>query len=448
MKILIADDDQSLARVIQMQLEKQDYQVKIAFDGEECLQKLESQHFDACILDLNMPLRSGLEVLEELQPELPCPVIVLTAYENLETAVRAIKLGAFDYLTKPFEKEKLSRTIQLACRQWNLDRENEDLKRQLFEKKHDDFVKMGDLKLQKIIDQAARSDEVIFISGETGTGKDYLARYIHALSSRSDDPFLAINCAAIPENLLESELFGHKKGSFTGASMDKTGIFEEVGKGILFLDEIGDMPLALQAKILRVLENKTYRRLGDVKESQFGGRVLSASNKDLEQLMRDGLFREDLLYRLNTIPIRLPPLRERTHEIEIYLQRFAPDKRIQESAIKFLQQRRWSGNIRELKNYCARMHVFIETTRVTKKQLLSLDGLLANRNLSSNFVLPEEGLCIEELLDDLLVQALERSDQNQTKAGELLGLTRQQVIHRMRKWKNPAPSSEPHRSIL
>jgi len=440
MKILIADDDQSLARVIQMQLEKQDFQVEIAFDGEQCLEKLDHRDFDACILDLNMPLKSGLEVLEELEPDLPCPIIVLTAYENLETAVKAIKLGAFDYLTKPFEKEKLSRTIQLAHRQWSLDRENENLKRQLFEKKNEDFVKIGDLKLQKIIDQAAHSDEVIFISGETGTGKDYLARYIHALSTRSDHPFLAINCAAIPENLLESELFGHKKGSFTGASMDKTGFFEEVGQGILFLDEIGDMPLILQSKILRVLENRTYRRLGDVKESVFKGRVLSASNKDLEELVRDGLFREDLLYRLNTIPILLPPLRERIDEIEQYLQRFAPDKRLEDAALKFLKQRRWSGNIRELKNYCARMRVFIETTRVTKKQLSSLDGLLANRH-RSNIILPEDGLRIEELFDDLLVQALERCAQNQTKAGELLGLTRQQVIHRMRKWKNHAPDS-------
>ncbi len=440
MKILIADDDQSLARVIQMQLEKQDFQVEIAFDGEQCLEKLDHRDFDACILDLNMPLKSGLEVLEELEPDLPCPIIVLTAYENLETAVKAIKLGAFDYLTKPFEKEKLSRTIQLAHRQWSLDRENENLKRQLFEKKNEDFVKIGDLKLQKIIDQAAHSDEVIFISGETGTGKDYLARYIHALSTRSDHPFLAINCAAIPENLLESELFGHKKGSFTGASMDKTGFFEEVGQGILFLDEIGDMPLILQSKILRVLENRTYRRLGDVKESVFKGRVLSASNKDLEELVRDGLFREDLLYRLNTIPILFPPLRERIDEIEQYLQRFAPDKRLEDAALKFLKQRRWSGNIRELKNYCARMRVFIETTRVTKKQLSSLDGLLANRH-RSNIILPEDGLRIEELFDDLLVQALERCAQNQTKAGELLGLTRQQVIHRMRKWKNHAPDS-------
>ena len=440
MKILIADDYQSLARVIQMQLEKQDFQVEIAFDGEQCLEKLDHRDFDACILDLNMPLKSGLEVLEELEPDLPCPIIVLTAYENLETAVKAIKLGAFDYLTKPFEKEKLSRTIQLAHRQWSLDRENENLKRQLFEKKNEDFVKIGDLKLQKIIDQAAHSDEVIFISGETGTGKDYLARYIHALSTRSDHPFLAINCAAIPENLLESELFGHKKGSFTGASMDKTGFFEEVGQGILFLDEIGDMPLILQSKILRVLENRTYRRLGDVKESVFKGRVLSASNKDLEELVRDGLFREDLLYRLNTIPILLPPRRERIDEIERDLQRFAPDKRLEDAALKFLKQRRWSGNIRELKNYCARMRVFIETTRVTKKQLSSLDGLLANRH-RSNIILPEDGLRIEELFDDLLVQALERCAQNQTKAGELLGLTRQQVIHRMRKWKNHAPDS-------
>lgn len=440
MNILIVDDDESLARIIEMQLIKQGHSISTAFDGEQCLAMFDSNCFDLCILDLNMPKLNGLQVLESLGQSLPCPFIILTAYEKLEMAVKAIKLGAFDYLTKPFEKEKLSRTIELAYKQWHLDLENESLRQRLFERENEDFVKIGDAKLQRIIEQAARSDEIIFISGETGTGKDYLARYIHALSKRSSQPFLAVNCAAIPENLLESELFGHVKGSFTGALSDKVGILEETGEGILLLDEIGDMPLSVQAKVLRVLENRTYRRLGDVKERKFMGRILSASHRNMMSLVQTGEFREDLFYRLNTIPILLPPLRERIDDIDIYLKRFAPNKKLQESAVKYLKQRKWDGNIREFKNYCARMKVFIEGSRVSKKQLLNLEGLLLTQQTQSSFVLPETGTNLEALFDDLLIQALDRCNQNQTRAGELLGLSRQQVIHRMRKWRKDAVS--------
>ncbi|MCJ8344012.1 sigma-54 dependent transcriptional regulator [bacterium] len=435
MKILVCDDDRSLARIIQLQLQSHDNQVDLAFHGEECLEKLASNDYDVCILDLNMPVKDGIEVLKDLESQAPCPIIVLTAYEQLETAVKAMKLGAFDYLTKPFDALKLHRTTVLAKSHWDLRNENKDLKKQLFLQENDEFVAIQDEKLQKIIDLAARSDESILISGETGTGKDYLANYIHSLSSRNQETFLAINCAAIPENLLESELFGHVKGAFTGAIQDKIGILQEVGNGTLLLDEIADMSLAIQAKILRVLESKTYRILGKSKESQFRGRILSASHKNLEQLVQEGHFREDLLYRLNTIPITIPPLRERSQEIDIYLDKFLPKKQLQESAIKYLKENHWSGNIRQFKNYCARLRIFISSNKVTKKQLLELEELLNQpSSKSKQFELPEEGINVENVIDDFLNQALKRCHQNQTRAGELLGLTRQQVIHRMRKW--------------
>lgn len=434
LRILVADDDRSLARVLQIQLGQFDYEVYTVYNGKECLEELQKNSYDLTILDLNMPVKNGIEVLQTISSNMPCPVIVLTAYEDLEMAVRSVKLGAFDYLTKPFEKDKLIHTIEMAIEQWRLDRENENLKARLFEKEHVDYVPIQDSALQGIIKRSARSDEVILIHGETGTGKEYLARYIHAISKRSESPFLALNCAAIPESLLESTLFGHVCGAFTGAANDHDGLLHDVANGTLFLDEIGDMPLSLQAKLLRVLEDGSYRRLGDNQERVFRGRLLSASHRDIEEMAKTGEFREDLLYRLNTIPIPLPPLRERIDEIELYLNQFVPDLNLQSSALTHLKQRRWSGNIRELRNYCARMRVFIEGDKVSRKQLLQVEALLSKKDTNSRFVLPDEGLDVEKLIDDLLIQALNRCGQNQTRAGKLLGLSRQQVIHRMRKW--------------
>ncbi|PCJ18198.1 MAG: two-component system response regulator [Candidatus Cloacimonadota bacterium] len=437
MNILVCDDDKSLARIIQIQLQGYGNKVELSYDGEECLIKLSTKNYDVCILDLNMPKKNGIQVLESFKRNLPCPIILLTAYEKLDLAIQAMKLGAFDYLTKPFDAIKLQHTIKIARYQWDLSKENEKLKKELFKKENLEFIAIEDSKLQKIIDLAALSDEAIYISGETGTGKDYLANYIHSISKRNKYNFLALNCAAIPENLLESELFGHVRGSFTGAIKNKIGILQEVGQGTLLLDEIGDMPLAIQSKILRVLENRSYRRLGDIKDSTFDGRILSASHKNLNDLVKEGLFREDLLYRLNTIPILLPPLRERTKEIDIYLKKFLPNKNLQDSALKYLKECYWRGNIRELKNYCARLNIFIQSIDITKKQLIELEELLIKqKNKPSQFTLPQEAINIEDSIDDLLLQALNRCNQNQSKAGELLGLSRQQVIHRMRKWKN------------
>ncbi|MCO4779005.1 MAG: sigma-54-dependent Fis family transcriptional regulator [Flavobacteriaceae bacterium] len=437
MKILIADDDSSLSRIIQLQLQNLKHQVDLVVNGVECLSALKNTTYDICILDLNMPKKNGIQVLTDLENNLPCPIIVLTAYQDVTTTVTAIKLGAFDYLTKPFDSIKLQRTIELAKKQWDLDKENENLKLLLFEKENSDFVKIQDESLLKVINLSSHSDESILISGETGTGKDYLAKYIHSNSSRSNKPFLAINCASIPEALLESELFGHIKGSFTGAIQDKLGLLAAVGEGTLLLDEIGDMSLEIQAKVLRVLENKTYRRLGELKESKFVGRVLSASHKDLNTLVQKGLFREDLLYRINIIPVSLPPLRERLNEIEIYVKKFLPGKRLTDSALSYLKERHWSGNIRELKNYCARLRVFLQSRKISKVQLVELEDLLNKKNTDNQyFTLPEEGVNVDNLIDDLLHQALKRCSQNQTRAGELLGLSRQQVIHRLRKWKS------------
>lgn len=434
LNVLLADDDESLARVIQIQLKASDVTSQVVHNGLDCLKALEKRHFDALILDLNMPMMGGLDVLKKLSANLPCPVIILTAYEDLGLAIKSVKLGAFDFLTKPFEKDKLLNTLENAIRQWKLNLENESLKRKLFEKEHLDYVPIKNPILKKIIESSARSDEVILIQGETGTGKEYLAKYIHAISKRNEAPFLAVNCATIPEPLLESSLFGHTKGAFTGATEDQTGLLSQVSQGTLFLDEIGDMPLNVQSKLLRVLEDGSYRRLGDSKEFKFKGRILSATNQDLEEMSNSNKFRADLFYRLNTIPILLPPLRQRLDELDIYIKKFVPEKRLHRAALEHLKNRRWSGNLRELRNYCARMRVFIEEEYISKKQLLHLESLLSKKETNSTFVLPTEGLNVEALIDDLLSQALNRCNHNQTKAGKLLGLTRQQVIHRMRKW--------------
>jgi two-component system, NtrC family, response regulator PilR len=442
-KILVADDDLALSRVIQLNLQDRGHEADLVHTGKACLRALRQKNYEICVLDLNMPEKTGLQVLEEWEGKPPCPVVILTAYEKVDLAVQAIKLGAYDYLTKPFDREKLLHTLELAFQNKKLVSENRRLKSRLVSEATRSFVKPQDERLKKIVHIAASSDEPVLILGETGSGKEYVARHLHERSNRNAEPFLALNCSAIPETLMESEIFGHARGAFTGAEASKAGLLEEVGEGILFLDEIGDMPPGVQVKLLRVLEEKSFRRLGENIDLQFKARVFSATHRNLEELVHQGCFREDLYYRLNTIPIELPPLRLSFAQLPDYLALFLPDYDFKDSALQYLRSKSWPGNLRELRNYCSRLSIFSEgVTLITAQQLKAMESLFGEYRPVSEFQLPQEGINIEGLIDDLLTQALERCAQNRTHAGALLGMSRQQVIHRLRKLDKKMKASE------
>jgi|GEM_PF-6428993 len=436
MRVLIADDDRSLARVLELTMQDEGHRTIVSFEGKGCLDLLKKESFDVCILDLNMPNMSGLEVLEAFRGKPPCPIIVLTAYEQVELAVRAMKNGAFDYLTKPYDRQKLLRSMELAHSHQSLKVENEKLRTQLSRERVRNYVKPQEGKYAKLLDFAAGSDTTVMLLGQTGVGKEYAARYIHDHSRRGLEPFVAVNCAAIPENLLESEIFGHSKGAFTSASEDRKGLLEEAGEGTFFLDEIGDLPLSLQGKLLRVIEERRYRRLGESREREFKGRLFCASHQNLPKMIREKGFREDLYYRLNTFPIEIPPLRERTQELGSFLNHFLPETHFMPDALQYLQGKNWTGNLRELRNYCSRIAVFYaSSTAISKENLEGIEAMLEEPVEQAEFMLPRDGLNVEELLESLLDQALQRTQNNQRQAGELLGWSRQQVIHRLRKQK-------------
>ena len=364
MRVLIADDDRSLARVLELTMQDEGHRTIVSFEGKGCLDLLKKESFDVCILDLNMPNMSGLEVLEAFRGKPPCPIIVLTAYEQVELAVRAMKNGAFDYLTKPYDRQKLLRSMELAHSHQSLKVENEKLRTQLSRERVRNYVKPQEGKYAKLLDFAAGSDTTVMLLGQTGVGKEYAARYIHDHSRRGLEPFVAVNCAAIPENLLESEIFGHSKGAFTSASEDRKGLLEEAGEGTFFLDEIGDMSLSAQAKVLRALQEKKISRVGSEKDILVDVRVLAATNKDLKKEIADGRFREDLYHRLAVIMIHVPPLNERREDIPSLIDFFTTQiaqeqgesaKPFSPAAVQLLESYDWTGNIRELRNVVERL---------------------------------------------------------------------------------------------
>ncbi|MEK6744710.1 MAG: sigma-54 dependent transcriptional regulator, partial [Nitrospirota bacterium] len=330
--ILLIDDDQSLRRVIEYSLIENGFAVRPAASGEEGLAFFQKEPFDVVITDITMPGMSGMEVLEKVRKaDQGLPVIIITAYGTIESAVSAMKQGAFDYITKPFNRDELRITLDRALKMRRLEMENVRLRAEVIDRYRFDAIVGGSEKLREVIALAGRvapSDATVLVTGESGTGKELLARGIHYSSGRSDGPFVAVNCAAIPENLLESELFGHMKGSFTGAVRDKEGKFELAEGGTLFLDEIGDLRIDLQAKILRALQERTVDRVGGEKPLELDVRVIAATNRDLERGVREGSFREDLYYRLSVVVLHMPPLRERKDDIPLlvghFLKKFSP----------------------------------------------------------------------------------------------------------------------------
>jgi two-component system response regulator GlrR len=362
-KILVVDDDRNLVELIQMRLEKAGYDVVTSIHEEEAIEKAKGQLFDLAIVDLQLVNTDGISLMEDLHRIIPeMPVIILTAYGSIESAVDAIKRGAYSYLTKPFEHQDLLLQIQKAVENRRLTSEIERLKGLLGERFSFSNVVTRSERMQKVLETISRiapTESTVLLLGESGTGKDLIAKVIHLASERKDKPFVAINCAALPEALLESNLFGHEKGAFSGAVRTARGLFLQANEGTIFLDEIGDMPLSIQAKVLRVLQDKKFYPVGSEKLVGADVRIIVATNKNLEEQVKQGLFREDLYYRVHVIPIHLPPLRDRKEDIPLLVDHFLNKfrekvkkeiKGFSPQAMQKLMLHDWPGNVRELEN--------------------------------------------------------------------------------------------------
>jgi len=443
--ILLIDDDDSLRRVMEFSLTEAGHTVQTAASGEDGLRLFEKGNFDAVITDITMPGMSGMEVLAKVRQRVPTiPVIIITAYGTIESAVEAMKQGAFDYITKPFNRDELRLTLEKAIKMRRLEKENVELRAEVTDRYSFESIICSSEKMKEVLDLAGRvaaSDASLLITGESGTGKELLAKGVHFNSRRANGPFVAVNCAAIPEALIESELFGHVKGSFTGAVRDKEGKFELADGGTLFLDEIGDLRIDLQAKILRALQEREVDRIGGGKPVSVDVRVIAATNKDIERAVKDGAFREDLYYRLNVITLFIPPLRDRKEDIPVlsghFLKKFntEADVRMDASALSVLTAYGWPGNVRELENVIERASVLKRGLLITreelpeklKKEKMGVEGIILN--------IPEQGISLEELEKKLIIKALEKHKGNQTRAAEFLGITRPTLIYRMEKFR-------------
>jgi two-component system NtrC family response regulator len=442
--ILLIDDDDSLRRVMEFSLAESGYRVQTAASGEDGLRLFEKDSYDAVITDITMPGMNGMEVLAKIRhQDARLPVIIITAYGTIESAVEAMKQGAFDYITKPFNRDELRLTLDRALTMRRLEEENVELRDEVRGRYRFDSIVGNSEKIRQVLDMAGRvaaSDATVFITGESGTGKELLAKGVHYNSFRANGPFVAVNCAAIPENLIESELFGHVKGSFTGAIKDKEGKFERADGGTLFLDEIGDLRIDLQAKILRVLQERSVDRVGGGAPIPVDVRVVAATNKDIERSVKEGSFREDLYYRLSVIPLIMPPLRERKDDIPLlvdhFVKKFNPsrDVNVTREALDVLTAYGWPGNVRELENAIERASVLKRGDTITPADLP--DKLRKEQTSVENIILnlPDEGISLEDLEKKLIIRALERHKGNQTRAAEYLDITRPTLIYRMEKY--------------
>ncbi len=445
-RILVVDDDESLRRVTQVQLEQEGYTVTTAADGEQALALLEKSPQDLVISDLKMPGISGIDLLREIRQLYPEVVVILvTAFGTIESAVEAMKLGAFDYITKPVNPDALRLTVRRTLEHVRLREEVRTLRGSLDEKYGFENIIGRSAPLLYVLETAARaaqSDATVLIRGETGTGKELLAKGIHFNSSRKNKPFLIINCAAIPGELLESELFGHLKGSFTGALAHKKGKVEMADGGTLFLDEIGDVPLALQVKLLRLIQEREIEKIGESRPVKIDVRIIAATHRNLRAMVEDGTFREDLYYRLNVIPLEMPPLRERQEDIPELVSHFFARSRqkhgreelvLPDSLMPYFRAYRWPGNVRELENVMERLVVLARGPQVTVEDLP--EALRRERPQLEPLALelPPEGISLEALEKELIRKALEKFEGNQTRAARYLDLSRKTLIYRMEK---------------
>ena len=438
--ILVVEDDESQRRIIEYNLKQKGYFVVAVDSAEKAFAALDETEFYLLISDMKLPGKSGLDLLRDVKTNWPeLPIIFITAFGSVEKAVEAMKEGAFDYITKPFDRDEFLLTIEKAMEFQRLKEENQKLRRELVGKgAFSDIIGVSKA-MQEVFDTITRvapTDVTILITGESGTGKELIARAIHQTSDRSDKPLVTVNCAAIPKDLLESELFGHVSGAFTGAIKDKIGKFVLADGGTIFLDEIGDLDLGLQAKLLRVLQEKAVEPVGSNRLIAVDIRVISATNRDLVAGVKDGSFREDLYYRLNVIPIQIKPLRERPDDIPAlinhFLKRQSPDIEIslERKALEILKSYPWPGNVRELENIIKRIVIFKEDKKIRVADLPSeiQKSLMAPESRENNHsVLGEAEI-------KLITDALKNSGWNQSRAAVRLGIPRHVLIYRMKKY--------------
>ncbi len=448
-KILIVDDEKLVRWSLQEDFRKESYHVDVAEDGTEALAKVKEEEYNLILLDIRLPDANGIDVLQKIKQMDSHPIVMMmTAHGDIETAVEAMKAGAYDYINKPFNLNEIRTRVERAFETVHLKEEVSYLRRFQREQLGVDQI-IGRSKpmrdLLDLVQKLAKSDSTVLILGESGTGKDLVARYIHFHSPRAEHPFTDINCAALPETLLESELMGHEKGAFTDAKTSKRGLFEQANDGTIFLDEIGDMPPAIQGKVLKLIETKRFRRLGGLKDIEADVRIIAATNKDIEALMKEGKIREDLYYRLKVMSLSLPPLRDRKKDIPLlaiyFLRQFSRDhdeRKIgfSREALDYLLSYEWPGNVRELKNVIERAVILVEGREILPKHLPP--EIINKERKKGGFELkdleiPEEGLPLEEVEKEVIKKVLKKVEGNLSKAARMLHVTRDTLRYRIKK---------------
>jgi len=449
-KILIVDDERSIRELLEIFLKKEGFTVSSVSSAEEALVQVKSTEFDVIISDINMKEVSGIDLLRRLRDNnFPGQFILLTAFASAETAIQALKMGAYDYILKTENfMEELKLVVISALENRRLREENTYLRRE-FKKVHGMGNLIGKSKkmqeLFKMIEVVSATNSTVLITGESGTGKELVAKAIHLNSPRAEDAFVSVNCGAFTETLLESELFGYMRGAFTGATANKKGLFEVADKGTLFLDEIGDTSLAMQVKLLRVLQERTIRRVGGTEEIPVDVRIIAATNRDLSDMVAESQFREDLFYRISVIPLELPPLRHRRDDIPLLADYFLGRlngsmakriDRLSDEALKKIESYDWPGNVRELENAMERAFILETSTELSAQHLP--ESVATNSRMRALMNFPDEGLDLESYVETLqkgfLEEALRRSDGVQVKAAELLRMSYRSFRHYMQKY--------------
>jgi two-component system response regulator PilR (NtrC family) len=451
-RILVADDEQSMREFLDIMLKKEGYKVSLASNGEEVLKLIDKDLFDLILLDIRMPKLDGIGVLKKIKTASPeTIVIMITAYASADTAIKAMKEGAYDYITKPFKVDEIKLIIKNALEKKNLQKENLLLKQVVRDRYRFGSIigqssKM--LALYDLLEKIAPTKTNILITGESGTGKELAAKAIHYNSSRKDKPFVTLNCGAIPESLIESELFGHMKGAFTDAITTKKGLFEMADEGSIFLDEISELPLLMQVKLLRVLQDKEFKRVGGTEDIRVDVRIISATNKDLEEAVKEKRFREDLFYRLNVIQMKMPPLRDRKEDIPIlaahFLKKYSEELnknilKISPDALNMLLNYEYPGNVRELQNIIERAVALGNGNELTPQHLSSyLDEQIQSKRGAIDLDIPPDGIDLEKVIEEieraLLLKALDRTKGIKKKAAELLRINFRSMRYRLEKY--------------
>lgn len=446
-RVLVVDDEESFRHMLSVILEKEGYEAETAKDGREALEKLESDLFDEVLCDIRMPRMDGIQFLKEAKKiHADSTIIMMSAYGTLDTAIEAMKLGAYDYVSKPFKPDEIILTLKKAEERERLRRENIYLRKEVKKEYNFNNIISKNEKMAAIFDtivKVARYKSTILITGESGTGKELVAKAIHFNSDRSASPFVAVNCGAIPENLLESELFGHMKGSFTDAVRTKKGLFEEADGGTLLLDEIGELPLSLQVKLLRVLQDGEIRRIGDSRSIKIDLRIVAATVKDLDKAVKEGHFRDDLFYRLNVLPVRIPPLRERKEDIPLLVDHFIAKindnlgktvRGVTPDALKILLRYSWPGNVRELENVVERGLVLTETDAIDVENLPPE----VHRSSESSAFSQLEEYSIKKttriLETELIRKALRKTHGNHTHASKILEISHRTLLYKIKEY--------------